>query len=120
MKTIFIGVILLQATLLLSAQTRINLSDASTHIGDSVQVCGKVYGIKFLESSTGGPTLINMGAAFPDQLLALVIRKETRANFDKTPEELFAGKEICVNGKIETYKGKPQIVVHNTEQVIVK
>ena len=86
-------------------QKEIKLEDAANHIGDSVKVCGKVSGIRFLENSNGQPTFINLGPSYPNQLLTIVIWGQLRIKFEKTPEALFADKEICVTGKIELYKG---------------
>jgi len=98
-------------------QTEIKLEDVSKHINDSVKVCGKVAGIRFLENSEGQPTFINMGAAYPKQLLTVVIWGIVRSKFEKMPEDLFLDKEICVIGKIELYKEKPQIVIAEPKQI---
>jgi hypothetical protein len=60
-----------------------------------------------------------MGAAYPNQLLTVVIWADVRKDFDKAPEEFFMGKEICVSGKIELYHDKPQIVIKSKSQVSV-
>ena len=70
-----------------------------------------------MENAKGQPTLINLGAAYPNQLLTVVIWEDLRKQFDKTPEELFKDKEICITGKIELYRDKPQIVIRSKEQV---
>ncbi|MFC0776009.1 hypothetical protein [Terrimonas alba] len=99
------------------AQAPIKLEDVSKHVGDSVKVCGKVYGIRYLEQAKNSPTFINVGGAYPNQLLTIVIWGEVRKKFEKTPEELFTDKEVCVVGKIELYKGKEQVVVKAKEQI---
>ena len=99
------------------AQITIKLEDAATHVGDSVKTCGKVAGIRFMEGSKGQPTLINVGAAYPNQLLTIVIWEDLRKQFDKTPEELFKDKDICIVGKIEFYRDKPQIVIKSKDQL---
>ena len=99
------------------SQKTIPLEEIGKHVGDSVKVCGKVYGIKWLEQTKGSPTLINIGAAYPNQLLTVVIWGDVRKKLEKTPEELFADKEVCVTGKIELYKGKEQIAANSKEQI---
>jgi len=100
------------------SQTEIKLEDVSKHVGDSVKVCGQVTGIRYLEQSNNKPTLINMGAAYPNQLLTVVIWDDVRKQFEKAPEDLFQNKMICVIGKIELFREKPQIVVRKREQMI--
>jgi hypothetical protein len=77
-------------------------SDAIHHIGDYVIVTDKVYGIKDL----GSLVLVNVGGAYPDQPLTVVLR----GNAKRVAGEL-DGKTIHATGKVELYKGKPEIVV---------
>ena len=35
-----------------------------------------------------------------------------------SPEEFYKGKEVCITGKIELYKDKPQIVVTSKSQIV--
>jgi hypothetical protein len=65
-------------------------------------VSGQVFGSRDM----GSFYLVNVGAAYPNQLLTVVLRGEAKklgADLD--------GKTIRVSGKITEYKGKPQIEV---------
>src|ERR1700752_3683470 len=99
------------------SQTEIKLEDAAKHVGDSVKVCGQVAGVRYLEQANNKPTLINMGAAYPNQLLTIVIWDDVRKQFEKAPEDLFQDKMICVTGKVELFREKPQIVIRKTVQI---
>lgn len=99
------------------SQTVIQPKDASKYIGQTVTVCGKIYGGKYLDAVKNKPTFINMGAAYPNQQLTLVIWGDDRKNFSYAPEEKFKNKTVCVTGKIETFKNKPQIVVDKEAQI---
>ncbi len=103
-----------------SAQSSIKLEEVKQHIGDSVKVCGKVFGGRFLETANGKPTLINVGGAYPNELLTVVIFGADRAGFKDKPEEAWLTKTICVTGKLTLYKEKPQVVVTKLEQVMVQ
>ena len=48
----------------------IDIRDAANHVDENVTVSAKVYGYKVLS----GLTLVNLGAAFPDELMTLVLR----------------------------------------------
>src|SRR5688500_8935578 len=100
------------------SQELIKLKDVSKHVGDSVKVCGRVSGILFLEQAKNTPTFINLPAGYPNQLLTVVIWSDVRKQFEKTPEELFKDKEVCVTGKIELFKEKEQIVIRAKEQIV--
>ena len=101
------------------SQTSIKLEDAGKHIGDSVTVCGKVAGGIFLEDMENGPTFLVLGAAYPDQLLTLVIWKNQRGQYDPVPETQFMDKEVCVTGKIVLMNDRPQIVIYKKDQIKV-
>ncbi len=91
--------------------------EAKNHIGETITVCDVVLDARFLESSASGPTLLNLGAAFPNQHLTIFISKEVRAGFETKPEEFYKGKKVCVTGKVTEYRGKPQIVLVKKEDL---
>lgn len=119
MKTICALVILFLSGTPSFSQLRIQLEDVSKHIGDSVTVCGKMNGGRFLEKSKGGPTFLNLGEAFPNHTLTIVIWSDVRKQFETAPEVLFKDKEICVTGRVELFKEKPQIVLKTKEDLRV-
>jgi len=102
------------------SSTTISPADAARHIGETLTICGQVYGGRYLENSTGQPTLINMGSEYPDNPFTLVIYGNDRARFSYKPEEYLKGKVICVTGLIKEYKGKPEIVVSDVNQIRLK
>jgi DNA/RNA endonuclease YhcR with UshA esterase domain len=98
-------------------QAKVSIDSVSSHIGDSVTVCSKVFRARFLEQSTRQPTFLNLGADYPNNLLTVVIFGEDRPKFKGFPEVLFADKNICVTGRLQDYKGRPEIVVFSPEQI---
>lgn len=95
-------------------------SEAVHHVGEVLTVCGHVASAAYIGSVEGRPTFLNFERPYPDQLFSVVIWESARARFDKPPERQFDGKSVCVTGRIETYRGKPQIVVEDPEQIVVK
>ncbi len=73
----------------------INVNDASSNIGQTVKVCAMVYGTKELKS---GMTFINLGAAYPNSPLTLVIYGDDMSNFKQNPvadEKLTPRSEVA-------------------------
>jgi DNA/RNA endonuclease YhcR with UshA esterase domain len=99
------------------AQTEIKVDEAKTHVGETVKICTKIFGGKYLENSKGTPTFLNAGGSYPNAPLTLVIWADARKEFKNKPEEYYAGKSVCVTGKIELFKDKPQIVINKEEQI---
>lgn len=89
----------------------ITLKDVPNKIGKTVTVTGKVYGIKDVKSMI----LVNVGAAFPNQLLTVVLKDETKGLANKID-----GKEITVTGELIEYKGKPEIILKKNSMIKIK
>jgi hypothetical protein len=86
----------------------ISVEDAAKHIGESVSITAKVYSYKELANMT----LVNLGAEYPNQLLTVVLKGDTKGLLKQID-----GKVLSVNGKLEMYKGKPEIVVSDASQI---
>ena len=120
MKQLYIAIISCFIFSIANGQRTIKLEDVNKHVGDSVKVCGKVYGIKYLQQAKNSPTFLNLGAAFPNQQLTIVIWENTRKKMTKSPEEMFSDKNICVSGKVELFKDKPQIVLRDVAEITIE
>lgn len=99
----------------LYAQKEIKPEEVKDHIGDSVIVQGKISGVRFFE--TNSRTLINVGAPYPNQVFTIVILPDVRSQLHVIPTSDDAGNIVWVTGRVELYKGKPQIVVKNIHQL---
>jgi DNA/RNA endonuclease YhcR with UshA esterase domain len=91
--------------------------DAAKHVGEVVTVRGTVVQV-FL--SKGGNAYLNFGAAFPNQTFSAdVLAKQTPQLLAGGSDWLtvFEGKAVVVTGKIQMYKGKPEIVITAREDV---
>jgi S1/P1 Nuclease len=89
----------------------IDIKDAANHVDQVVVLSGQVFGYKALS----GLTLVNVGAAYPDQPLTVVLKGEAigvAAGLD--------GKTIKVTGKVEIYKGKPEIIINDKNKITVQ
>jgi hypothetical protein len=90
--------------------TRVNLQDVGKYMDKVVAVQGKV----FTSRDMGSMVLVNLGAAFPNQLLTVVFRGEA-----KSKAMGLDGKDISVQGKLIDYKGKPEIIITNPADVSI-
>ena len=93
------------------------VEEAGDHVGEAVRVCGAVADASYVPGVEGRPTFLNFGAPHPEAIFTVVIWEEARARFAAPPEDLYAGRRICVRGRIERHEGTPQIVVASPEQV---
>lgn len=84
-------------------------ADASKHVGDRATVCGVIAGKHTAEQAKGKPTFVDLDGRYPHQLFTVVIWEDARGKVGKFP----ATGRVCVSGKIEDYKGTPQIVLRD-------
>ena len=116
-KTIVCVFISLLAGLYGLSQTTIDLQSVSKHIGDSVKVCGKIYGGRYISGDEGSPTIINMGGLYPHAPLTLVVWGYSKRSFDGLPEIKYKDKNVCATGKITSYKGRPAMILYEEDQL---
>ena len=102
------------------AQETITPQDAAKYIGQQKTVYGKVTHAYFAAPYKGQLTFLNFGRPYPDQTFTVLIWGSDRGKFEKPPERLYLGKEICVTGMIKSYRGKPEIIVEEPSQIKVK
>ena len=119
MKKSIVAFVALFFSLNVFSQTLIKAEEVGKHVGDSVVVEARVFSTRYFESAKNTPTLLNIGAAFPNQLFTVVIYGEDRKNFSTAPEEYFKNQTVKIRGKVELYRDRPQIVVKNSEGIQV-
>jgi DNA/RNA endonuclease YhcR with UshA esterase domain len=95
------------------------VAEAGRHVGELARVCGQVASVAHMASVNGQPTFLNLDRPYPDQVFTVVIWGRSRSRFDSPPERFYDGKSICVTGRIDTYRGKPQIIVEDPAQIVL-
>jgi DNA/RNA endonuclease YhcR with UshA esterase domain len=113
MYKFFLAIFLIFNAAVSFAQTKIPVDSVAKHIGETVTVCSTVYGIKSMEKVT----FINLGRAYPNAPLTLVIFAKDLINFSDSPEKLYGNKPVCVTGTVKEYKGKAEIIVNKPDQI---
>ena len=108
---------LLAYTLLLQPAP-LSAADAKAHVGEQATVCGVVKSARWASNSNRRPTFLNLDEAYPRQLFTVVIFEENRGKFTPPPETQFDKKRICVSGKIEDFRGTPEIIVSAPSQIV--
>jgi hypothetical protein len=55
------------------AQKRFSAAEAKDHFGESATVCGEVASTRYVASSKGQPTFLNLDKPYPNQIFTVVI-----------------------------------------------
>lgn len=80
-------------------------------------VCGRVAEIIYMPELANQPTFIYLDKPFPNQVFEIVIWGNTRPRFQNSPEQMFSGKQVCVEGVVVSLMGIPQIIVDEPTQI---
>ncbi|MBS7565520.1 S1/P1 nuclease [Mucilaginibacter sp. Bleaf8] len=80
----------------------VDLKNIGNFIGKTVSTTGKVYSSKDI----GSMILVNLGAAYPNQLLTVALKGKARELGAQLSD-----KVITVEGEVIDYKGKPEIII---------
>jgi len=123
MKRLRAPIVLLSCLLVIPspfAQTKkLTAAEAKDHVGDRATVCGKVASTHYAKNSKGEPTFLNLDEPYPKEVFTILIWGPDRGKFG-TPESEYRGLRVCVTGKITTYRGVPEIVAGEREQIEIQ
>ena len=119
-KLLLIKALLVGLVSIAYAQETIAPENGAKFIGQQKTLCGTVASAHYATRSKGQPTFLNLNKPYPNQVFTVLIWGSDRGKFDKPPESLYSGKEICVTGMIQSYQGRPEIVVKEPAQITVK
>jgi DNA/RNA endonuclease YhcR with UshA esterase domain len=87
-------------------------SEAAGKIGQYATVHGKVAEVSI---SQGGTIFLDFGANYPAQNFTAVI--PSREVSRMIALDGYKGKSVAVTGRLDLYRGKPEIVVHSANQL---
>lgn len=99
-----------------TAQQKIQIDSVGAYIGQKVTVCSKVFGTHVTKGEKP-VTYLNLGAAYPNQKLTLVIFQKDKPNFPPTPEEYYNLQEVCATGKLKEYKGRAEMILSKKDEI---
>ena len=94
--------------------------DAADHVGERGTICGPVVDTRYATGSNGKPTFLNFDRAYPDHTMVVVIWGSDRGAFPSNPQTYYKEKDVCATGLIESYKGKPEIVARDGDQLEIQ
>jgi hypothetical protein len=100
-----------------AAEPRIPAVEAAQHVGENAKVCGRVAGAKYAERSRGKPTFLDFEKPHPAEVFKVVIWGADRGRFSPPPETAYDQKPVCVTGRIQLYRGAPEIIVRSPAQL---
>ncbi|WP_339811891.1 hypothetical protein [Zunongwangia profunda] len=96
------------------------ITETHKFVGKEVVVCGEVTQVASPRGIQGNPTYLNMGGRYPNQTFTVVIWGQEAMQFPMGFLKSLEGERIAVSGVIVDYRGKPQIVVGDVGEVVLK
>jgi hypothetical protein len=70
----------------------------------------------YAAGSKGQPTFLDLDEPYPKEIFTILIWGSDRSKFG-TPETKYRDAQVCVNGKIELYRGVPEIIATEPSQI---
>ena len=101
------------ATAAFAQESAFSATEFSKKLGKTGMLCDTIYSLHIVSDTL---TLLNMGAAYPNQKYTVAI-KGNKITLDWTK---LKGKPICVTGVFELYKGKPEIEIAEPDRINMK
>lgn len=98
---------------------RLTAAEAKDHVSETATVCGKVVDGRYASGSRGQPTFLNLDKPYPNQIFTIVIWGSDRPKFGE-PEAKYREKELCVTGKITSYRGVPETTAREPGQIEIQ
>jgi hypothetical protein len=95
---------------------KLTTAEAKNHIGEQATVSGKVASGRYAASTPRKPTFLDLDKPYPGQLFTALIWGENRVKFG-TPKETYRNKNICVTGRIQSYRGESEIIASDPAQL---
>jgi hypothetical protein len=93
----------------------ISANEAAAHVGEYATVEGVVAK---LFTSKAGNTFLNIGAAYPNQTFTGWIPPASPVSKSAVLSDI-EGKHVRIIGRIEMYKGKPEVRINAASQLIM-
>jgi micrococcal nuclease len=108
------------ATAVVACANAIAWPEAKSYVGQQVTVQGPLAGAKYARTSRGKPTFLDIGNPYPSpDRFTVLIWGDARDAFPSPPEQMYAGKTVCVTGMVEDYEGGPEIIVSSPASIVV-
>jgi DNA/RNA endonuclease YhcR with UshA esterase domain len=111
LKFIPLAMALALASAAASAGT-ISADSAGAHIGQTVAVRGTVAEVGH---SGSGTVFLDFGAPYPNAVFTAVIFSDSTSQFPSI--EQAEGKTVTVNGTVQLYRGRPEIILRSPSQL---
>jgi hypothetical protein len=86
-------------------------------IGQRQTVQGTVVGTSLAEDERGRSIVLELSGAGGSTAYAVAIPESAAENFTEPPQDLYEGKQICVQGSIINHRGVPTIFVTTPAEI---
>ena len=97
-----------------SVNDYLSTTEANRHVGEKTTLCGRIVQIR----ETDKVTYLNFDKAYPNSTVTAVIWNENAKKFSGINQKV--NRTVCIEGEISNYKGKPQITLRDSAQLITK
>lgn len=101
------------------SQTWIRVEEATKHKGHVINLVGLVTHVQPITNKQCYITLNGLSGKDSSHSLILVVKSPDRSGFKESLKKSYLNQYVQINGKVDIYKGKPQIVISNVSQISI-
>lgn len=103
-------------TLASQAQTKITADEAYKHMGETVTICDKIYGMEFIDNKKI-KSAISVGNQAHSHKLSILLNYDAVQKLTAGGRNSIINKSVCVTGKVVESKGQAEIVINKPEEI---
>jgi len=92
----------------------LDAKSAAQKLGEKVVIEDAVREVSITDSGT---VFLNFGAVYPDEVLAVVVMKDTRPRFPGI--ETWSGKKVRIEGTVSDHEGHRRIILRDRGQIVL-
>lgn len=94
------------------AQSHVPPDSAQYYEGSLATICGKVLGVY---TAKAGMIKLEFGKPYPDESFVAIIFADDTSKFESS--DYYKDKYLCVTGRIKLFKGRPEIILKDPNQL---
>ena len=118
MKKICLVFILFCLTQNAFSQT-VTLENIAKNEGQTVTICEDVQST-YLSNKGKKTAFLQFGQPYPNETFKVVIFEDVLENFSYDPTELLKEKRVCITGEVVIYKGRPEMIITDEQQIKIE
>lgn len=115
MKKLYLILLSLSLLCTVQSQTKVPLSTANKHFGETVTICDQLFGENLIADIQSKTSLLLLGSTTAEQI-AVVLPELSKQKISKN-KYFYLGKQVCITGKLTLANGKKELIISSESDI---